>query len=510
VPGAAATGTFNANTANDPNLTAAATVGKLLFSIGSDAEIFTGSALTLNGVSAIGIDNQSGVTQTFNNTLIAAAAQSWNAGSGNLAFSAVTLTNNLTLTGSSNLTFSGTLLNSGGNRSFINNSTGTVSVGAVNLSNNNTARTLTFSGAGNTSVTGVIGNGGTGAGGVTKTGTGTLTLSGTNTYTGATTINAGTLSVATIGNGGVAGNLGAATTTATNLVLGGGTLEYTGATASTNRNFVLTAGTTSTISVTNGASNLTISGASTNTTGALTKGGAGTLTLSGANLYTGATTVSAGTLMLGASNVLSNSTAVTVAVGATLDVNGQTETIASLAGAGTVDFGTGTLISAGNASTIFSGAFTGPGTFTKQGTGILTLDTDLTFNGTFNLAGGTLRLTDMTLNLDTLNITGNSTIDFAGASASLYTTNLNLNGFTLTITNWSNALDFFYATNWTGAVVNTRGAAPMNQVTFNGFTAANTQWQGYDNQVTPVPEPSAYGALLLGTLTALFAWRRRA
>jgi hypothetical protein len=49
----------------------------------------------------------------------------------------------------------------------------------------------------------------------------------------------------------------------------------------------------------------------------------------------------------------------------------------------------------------------------------------------------------------------------------------------------------------------------MNLVTFNGFTAANTQWQGYDHQVTPVPEPGAYGALLLGSLTLLFLRHRR-
>ena len=134
-----------------------------------------------------------------------------------------------------------------------------------------------------------------GAVALTKTTAGTVTLSGTNTYTGVTSINAGTLSVATIGNGGVAGNLGAATNTAANLVLGGGTLQYTGATASTNRNYTLTAATTSSIEITNAASALTYTGIITSS-GALTKIGTGTLILQGNNTYTGATTITAGEL----------------------------------------------------------------------------------------------------------------------------------------------------------------------------------------------------------------------
>jgi autotransporter-associated beta strand protein len=52
---------------------------------------------------------------------------------------------------------------------------------------------LTFTGAGNTTIADAIA---TGVGAtVTKTGTGTLTLSGTNTYTGATTVQAGTLAI---------------------------------------------------------------------------------------------------------------------------------------------------------------------------------------------------------------------------------------------------------------------------------------------------------------------------
>ncbi|MEI7863387.1 MAG: autotransporter-associated beta strand repeat-containing protein, partial [Planctomycetota bacterium] len=98
-------------------------------------------------------------------------------------------------------------------------------------------KTLTLNLSSDQSFAGTIAGGGN----LKKTGTGTLTLSGTNTYTGITSINAGTLSVGTIGNGGVAGNLGRATSAATNLVLGGGTLQFTGsAAASTDRNYTLT------------------------------------------------------------------------------------------------------------------------------------------------------------------------------------------------------------------------------------------------------------------------------
>ena len=145
---------------------------------------------------------------------------------------------------------------------------------------------------------GIISNGG-----LTKTSTtngiaaGKLTLTGVNTYTGVTTITHGILSVATIGNGTVAGNLGAATNAAANLVFNGdGALQYTGASASTDRNFTINAGNTATFDIT--ANNLTLAGASTVTTGILAKTGAGTLTLTRAMGNTGATWVMGGTLAL--------------------------------------------------------------------------------------------------------------------------------------------------------------------------------------------------------------------
>jgi len=69
---------------------------------------------------------------------------------------------------------------------------------------------------------------------------------------------------------------------------------------------------------------------------------AGTTTLTAANSYSGATNVNAGTLRAGALNTFSPNSAVTVASGGTLDLNGFSQTVASLSNAGLVNMGTGT------------------------------------------------------------------------------------------------------------------------------------------------------------------------
>jgi autotransporter-associated beta strand protein len=122
----------------------------------------------------------------------------------------------------------------------------------------------------------------------------------------------------------------------------------------------------------------------------LTKLGAGALVLSGANSY-GVTTISAGTLRLGAANALPGRSGVSVAAGATLDLNSHSETIGSLDGAGSVTLGSGTLTTGGNnASTTFSGVINGTGGVTKRGTGTFTLSGNNGYTGTTTMTAGNL------------------------------------------------------------------------------------------------------------------------
>ena len=230
--------------------------------------------------------------------------------------------------------------------------------------------TLTVNGGG--SYAGVI----SGTGGLAKTGVGTLTLSSANTYSGGTAINGGTLAVSSDSNLGTG-----------DLTFDGGTLENTASFASAKN---VSLGASGGTFLTDSGTTLTLSGVISGP-GGLTKTGDGTLVFVGTNTYSGATTVSAGTLAAGAANVFSADSAITLATGATLDLNNFNQTISSLSG-GNVALGSATLTMQTVLAATYGGVISGTGGLIKSGSGTLTLTGTNAYTGSTTVTGGVLSI----------------------------------------------------------------------------------------------------------------------
>ena len=197
-----------------------------------------------------------------------------------------------------------------------------------------------------------------GPGSLTKLGNGTLTAAGVNTYTGGTTLDAGTLSL---------GSSGALPPTGT-IRFAGGTLQATSVNSTDYSSLFSTAGGQIFSIDTNGQTVIWGTGL-TSSGGSLAKLGAGTLILTAANTYTGATTVSAGTLQLG------DGTAGHDGSLSTSGVTNSTGVAYDLLGSQTAKYpisGTGSLLKAGSGLLALSGANTYSG-LTSINNGILNL-----------------------------------------------------------------------------------------------------------------------------------------
>ncbi|MGF0069620.1 beta strand repeat-containing protein [Candidatus Spyradosoma sp. SGI.093] len=92
----------------------------------------------------------------------------------------------------------------------------------------------------------------------------------------------------------------------------------------------------------NVGASITLAGALSGDGASLTKTGAGTLTLSNANIYTGGTVIEAGTVVAAHANALGTTKGVEVKSGATLNLGTSAVTVFGLSGAGTVGLAEGT------------------------------------------------------------------------------------------------------------------------------------------------------------------------
>ena len=287
-----------------------------------------------------------------------ASATGTTAGGVSVTSGAVLEIQNSIAVGAEALTLNGTGISSGGalrNISGTNLWSGAITLGAASrinsdvntltLSGGITGATfgLTVGGAGNTTISNAIA---TTSGTLTKDGAGTLVLSGANIYTGATTINAGTLQIS-----GSADRL--PTTTAVTLAnIAGAILDLNNLNQTIGS---LAGGGITGGNVTLGSGLLTVGDVSNTTfignitgTGGLTKQGAGNLTLAGTNSYTGNTTISSGTITLNTTSSLSASSNIvlnggTLAISNSIAVSSSPAAgILSLVANAIIDLGTGT------------------------------------------------------------------------------------------------------------------------------------------------------------------------
>lgn len=259
-----------------------------------------------------------------------------------------------------------------------------------------------------------------GNGALTKTGAGTLLLSGVNTYTGATNVVAGSLQTGVANSIANSSALSLNNTAGATFNLNGfdqnvGTLSAGGATGG-NINLG-----NATLTVNQGSAN-NYAGAISGT-GNVVIGGPARLTLSGANTYTGTTTVNGGTLQAGVVDVITTSNALILAntTGAVFDLNNLDQNIGSLGGGGAsggnITLGTASLTVNQTASNTFAGIISGAGGLTSTGPATLTLSGSNTFTGATNVNSGTLQAGAVNV------IAGSSALTLANSSGATFDLN---------------------------------------------------------------------------------------
>ena len=352
--------------------------------LASDTGLAFGYNTTLTGNAQITVDrltSGAGITQTLGTLDIGAQRLTVSAG-GNVT------------SGTAGLTFSGPTTLSAPATFIVNsndNANASLSLNAINTNGN----LVTFAGSGNTLVSGVIGGG---AGGLNKSGAGFLTLTAANTYAGLTNVSGGELDLNSAGGPAISGNLtisgGRVKLLASNQIVGTAALNISG-------DFNLGANSNTFASVN------FFDGSITGTTGVLTsnspfnvqnglvsailagsvgmnKSGPGTVTLSGANTFTGDLTINSGAVIGavltgnpfggGSINLISGTLGAAPAV-----AGAATPATANAAAASTLTYGAGTIALTANGAntltfTLGNAAAAANSVLVRSGAGTLVID----------------------------------------------------------------------------------------------------------------------------------------
>jgi fibronectin-binding autotransporter adhesin len=395
----------------------------------------------------------------------------------------------------------------------------------------NRSNTISFAGV----ISDFSGDGPASAGSLVQNGTGTTILTANNTYTAGTTINAGTLQ---LGNGGTTGSipgnvlnngtfainrsdavafggvisgtgafqqLGAGTTTLSavqtyqgSTTISAGVLALTGAASIAASSGVVANGKFDISGLLGGTSITNLSGGSAGTValgnntltlanaagtfagvisgnGGLVKQGSGLFTLSGANDYTGATTVAGGNLRVNGSVASS----VTVQSGATLSGTGSVGGLVTIQSGGTLSAGQspGTItlgalnLNAGSTSVFELGS---PGVVGGATNDLVNVAGNLTLGGTLSInapSAGYYRL----FNYGTLTPSNFATVTGSTSGTPTVLTNVP-NQVNLSIVGAGQRIQF-----WDGADQTGNGVVNGGTGTWN---ATNTNWTGAPGQAT--------------------------
>jgi autotransporter-associated beta strand protein len=367
----------------------------------SGLNTFTGAvsinraSLTINTIADSGMASALGAGTTLN---LGSAAQT-----GTLIYTGTGASTNRAIVLASTSTGGGTITNNGSGALLFTGS----------FSNTGTAaKTFTLNGT-NTGANEFQGALVDSSGGVlsfVKTGLGAWTLSGTSSFTGALSVNQGTLTVTSLGAAGVSSAAGAGS--AINLGSGtnvAGTLTYTGGAVTTDRAINLAATTNGAATINSsgsgaliftgvisnagtGTKTLTLGGSYTGSNGvqsviadgsgtlAVTKADAGTWILSGTNTFSGGTTLNAGTLVVNSTSAIGTGT---------LTITG-----------GTLDTLSALTLTTNNAIALNGSLVFGGTNNLNLGTGVVTIlnSRDITLNGSSTLSMGELQLNSIANN----------------------------------------------------------------------------------------------------------------